>query len=132
LHGTGLLSAAARMGKNDIATSNQHQGGRSVSKGITVNVSHNLGAEAARQRIETGISQFRAGFGSKLSACEETWTGNHLDFRVGFMGQICQGQLDVFENQVRLELVLPGLLGFFAEKIQSVTRKKGQLLLGRQ
>jgi Putative polyhydroxyalkanoic acid system protein (PHA_gran_rgn) len=60
------------------------------------------------------------------------WIGNHLDFKVGFMGQICQGELDVFDSQVRLEIVLPGLLGFLADKVQSVARKKGQLLLGRQ
>jgi hypothetical protein len=40
--------------------------------------------------------------------------------------------LDVFDSQVRLEIVLPGLLGFLADKVQSVVRKKGQLLLGRQ
>ena len=102
-----------------------------MSKGITVNVSHNLGAEAARLRIETGIAQFRSSFGSKLSLCEEIWTDNHLDFKVGFMGQVCQGKLDVFESQVQLEVFLPGLLGYFADKVQSVARRKGQLLLGR-
>ena len=102
-----------------------------MSKGITVNVSHNLGAEAARLRIETGIAQFRSSFGSKLSLCEEIWTDNHLDFKVGFMGQVCQGKLDVFESQVRLEVFLPGMLVYFADKVQSVARRKGQLLLGR-
>jgi hypothetical protein len=111
----------------------QQQGVRSMSKGITVNVNHNLGAEAARLRIETGIAQFRSSFGSKLSVCEETWIDNHLDFKVGFMGQVCQGKLDVFDCQVRLEVFLPGILGFFADRVQSVARKKGQqLLLGRQ
>jgi putative polyhydroxyalkanoic acid system protein len=115
-----------------MATSSQQQGVRNVSKGITVNVSHSLGAETARLRIETGIAQFRNSLGSKLSVCEEVWVDNHLDFKIGFMGQICQGKLDVFDSQVRLEIVLPGLLGFFADKVQSVARKKGQLLLGRQ
>jgi hypothetical protein len=115
-----------------MANGNRQQGVRRMSKGITINVSHNLGAEAARLRIETGIAQFRSSFGSKLSACEEIWTDNHLDFKVGFMAQVCQGTLDVFDSQVRLEVILPGLLGFFAEKVQSVARKKGQLLLGRQ
>jgi hypothetical protein len=103
-----------------------------MSKGITVNVNHNLGADAARLRIETGIAQFRSGFGSKLSVCEETWIDNHLDFKVGIMGQVCQGKLDVFDSQVRMEIFLPGVLGFVADKVQSMVRKKGQLLLGRQ
>ena len=103
-----------------------------MSRGITVNVNHNLGADAARLRVQTGIAQFRGSFGSKLSACEEHWSGNHLDFRVGFMGQTCEGTLDVFDSRVQLEIVLPGLLGFFANKFQSVVRKKAQLLLSRQ
>jgi hypothetical protein len=103
-----------------------------VSKAITVNVGHGLGAEAARLRIETGIAQFRNSFGSKLSVFQENWTGNHLDFEVGFMGQICRGKLDVFDSQVRLEIFLPGLLGLLANKVQSAVRKKGQLLLSRQ
>ncbi|SEC69223.1 polyhydroxyalkanoic acid system family protein [Bradyrhizobium erythrophlei] len=103
-----------------------------MSKGVTVNVNHNLGAQAARLRIEAGIAQFRSSLGSKLSVCEETWIDNHLDFKVGFMGQICQGKLDVFDSLVRLEIFLPGMLGFFADKVQSMARKKGQLLLSRQ
>jgi hypothetical protein len=103
-----------------------------MSKAITVTVNHNLDAETARTRIEAGIAQFRSSFGSKLSVFRETWTGNHLEFEVGFMGQICRGNLDVFDNQVRLEVFLPGLLGYLADKVQSVVRKKGQLLLSRQ
>jgi Putative polyhydroxyalkanoic acid system protein (PHA_gran_rgn) len=103
-----------------------------MSKAITVTVNHNLDAETARMRIEAGIAQFRSSFGSKLSVFRETWTGNHLEFEVGSMGQICRGNLDVFDNQVRLEVFLPGLLGYLADKVQSVVRKKGQLLLSRQ
>jgi len=103
-----------------------------MSKAITVNVNHNLGAESARMRIETGIGQFRSSFGSKLSVFKESWTGNHLEFEVGFMGQICSGNVDVFDDRVQLEVFLPGLLGFLANKVQSVARKKGQLLLSRQ
>jgi hypothetical protein len=47
------------------------------------------------------------------------------------MGQICSGTLDVFETQVCLEVQLPGMLGVFARKVQSLATKKGQLLLGR-
>jgi hypothetical protein len=117
--------------KRGVMTANPYLGVRNMSKAITVNVNHNLGAESARLRIETGIGQFRSSFGSKLSVFKETWTGNHLEFEVGFMGQICNGNLDVFDSQVRLEIFLPGLLGFVADKVQSMARKKGQLLLGR-
>lgn len=103
-----------------------------MSRSFTVSVSHSLGAEEARKHIEGGIAQFRNTFGSRLSVFEEIWINNHLDFRVGFMGQICTGTLDVADTTVRLEVVLPGLLGAFANKVQSLVRKKGQLLLGHQ
>ncbi len=102
-----------------------------MSQAFTVSVSHNLGAADARGRIQNGIQQFRSGLGSKLSICEETWTGNHLDFKVGALGQVCSGTIDVLDNQVRLEVFMPGVLGFLAKKIESMARKNGQLLLGR-
>ncbi len=103
-----------------------------MPKAITVNVNHDLGRHAAMQRIEMGIAQFRNTFGSKLSVCEETWIDNHLDFKVGLMGQVCQGTLDVMDAEVRLEVMLPGMLGFFAEKVQQIAKKRGkQLLLSR-
>jgi hypothetical protein len=102
-----------------------------MSKSLSVNINHTLGADDARRRIESGIAQFRSSLGSKLSLFEETWINNHLDFKVGFMGQVCSGTLDVFETQVCLEVQLPGLLGAFARKVQTLATKKGQLLLGR-
>jgi Putative polyhydroxyalkanoic acid system protein (PHA_gran_rgn) len=103
-----------------------------MPQSFTLNVNHSLGAEVARQRIESGIAQFRNTLGSQLSVLEETWINNHLDFRVGFMGQMATGILDVGDTVVRLEVLLPGLLGFFANKVQSLVRKKGQLLLGHE
>jgi hypothetical protein len=102
-----------------------------MSKALSVNINHTLGAADARRRIESGISQFRSSLGSKLSLFEETWIDNHLDFKVGFMGQICSGTLDVYETKVCLDVQLPGMLGVFARKVQSLATRKGQLLLGR-
>jgi hypothetical protein len=103
-----------------------------MPQSFTVNVNHSLGARVARERIESGIAQFRSTFGNHVSVLEETWVNNHLDFRVGFMGQIATGTLDVGDTVVRLDVQLPGLLGFFANKVHSLVRKKGQLLLGHQ
>ena len=103
-----------------------------MSEKVSVKVNHSLGTQAARLRIETGIDQFRKTLGSKLSVLEEKWIDNHLDFRVGMFGQTCQGTLDVFETYVRLEVTLPGMLGFFAKKVSTLARRKGQLLLEKQ
>ena len=102
-----------------------------MAKSFAVSINHNLGADDARRRVEAGIAQFRSSLGSKLSLFEERWTANRLDFKVGFMGQVCSGKLDVLESQVHLEIVLPGMLGFLADKVRSVMTERGRVLLGR-
>jgi Putative polyhydroxyalkanoic acid system protein (PHA_gran_rgn) len=54
-------------------------------------------------------------FGKFHSVREETWTGYHLQFRVSAIGQAASGSIDVTEDQVRLEVVLPWLLAKIAE-----------------
>ncbi len=100
-----------------------------MSQLVTVNINHNLGVDGARSRIQSGLDDFRGLIGGKLSVYDTSWTDNHLDFKIGFMGHVLSGGLDVFESCVRLKIELPGVLGFFAKKIQGLIKKKGQLLL---
>jgi len=48
------------------------------------------------------------------------------------IGQAASGQIDVAEDHVRLEVVLPWLLQRFAEKAQTLIRERGQLLLTKK
>jgi Putative polyhydroxyalkanoic acid system protein (PHA_gran_rgn) len=100
-----------------------------MSETVSVEVKHSLGASGAKRRVEVGIEQFRRTFGSKMSMIEEHWVDHHLNFRLGFMGHTCAGNLDIYDAYVRLEVELPGALGFFAKKVSSLVRKKGHLLL---
>ncbi len=100
-----------------------------MSQLVTVNINHSLGVDGARSRIQSALDDFRGLIGGQLSVYDTSWTGNHLDFKIGFMGHTLSGGLDVFEFCVRLEVALPGALGFFAKKIQSLIKKRGRLLL---
>ncbi|MBB3971627.1 hypothetical protein GGR24_000260 [Hansschlegelia beijingensis] len=64
-----------------------------------------------------------------LTIEEDSWADNVLQFRVSAMGQSCLGQIEVLPEMVKLEVTLPGVLGFFADKCMSVVRKRAQLLL---
>jgi hypothetical protein len=70
--------------------------------------------------------------GYLLTIDEETWSGDHLQFRVRALGQVAGGTIDVAADHVRLEVELPWLLAAFAEKITPVIRKEGTLLLGKK
>jgi hypothetical protein len=48
------------------------------------------------------------------------------------MGQVASGSIDVADDHVRLELVLPWLLARVAEAIQPLIRKEARLMLEKK
>jgi hypothetical protein len=103
-----------------------------MSKPLVVSIPHRLGQDEALRRLKSGLGSAQARFGHLFAIQEETWTGNHLQFRVSALGQHASGSMDVAENEVRLEVSLPWLLAKVAETIQPYIRKEGTLLLEKK
>ena len=61
-----------------------------------------------------------------LPGCD---SGDSMAFRIRALGQVASGQVDVADDHVKVEVVLPWLLQRFAEMAQATIRKRGQLLL---
>jgi hypothetical protein len=57
---------------------------------------------------------------------------DHLEFRVSALGQGASGSIDVAEDHVRLEILLPWLLAQLGEKIRPLIRNQGTLLLDKK
>jgi hypothetical protein len=53
-------------------------------------------------------------------------------FRVHALGQAAAGHVDVADDHVRVEVVLPWLLQRFAEVAQTAIRNRGSLLLTKK
>ena len=49
----------------------------------------------------------RTQFGDKLTKIEDRWSGNRMDFNVAALGQSISGHLEVFEDNVRVDLPAP-------------------------
>jgi len=103
-----------------------------MSKPLVVSIPHRLGQQEATNRLKAGLGNARSNFGHLLAVEEETWTGNRVQFRVRSLGQSAAGTIDIFEDNVRLEVTLPWLLGMIAEKIAPAIRKEGTLLLEKK
>jgi len=103
-----------------------------MSKPLFVSIPHRLGKEEALRRIESGLGNARAHFSHLFTVQEETWTGDHLQFRVSALGQAVSGTIDVGEDSVNMVLVLPWLLAKLAETLQPLLRKEGTLLLEKK
>lgn len=99
---------------------------------VVVSIPHHLGKAEALRRLQSGLGRASAAFGDKLSVVEQTWTGDHADFRIGLFGQSTSGTIDVAEDHVRLEVQLPWMIAMLAEKAKALIHKQGQLLLEKK
>lgn len=99
-----------------------------MNKPIVVDLPHRLGAEEAKRRMQSRIGKLPdhiPGGGD----VESHWVGDRLNLRVTAMGQEVSGHIDVFEQKVTVELMLPAFLGLFAGKIEGLLRSRGAELL---
>lgn len=99
-----------------------------MSAPLVVSIPHRLGREEAVRRLKSGLGRAAASI-PVMQVEEERWSGDTLTFRVRALGQIASGQVDVADDHVKVEVVLPWLLQRFAEMAQAAIKKRGQLLL---
>ena len=98
---------------------------------LVVSIPHSLGREEAMRRLKTGLSRAATSV-PMLVVDEERWEDNRMIFRVRAMGQAAAGHVDVADDHVRVEVVLPWLLQRFAEVAQAAIRSRGNLLLTKK
>jgi hypothetical protein len=103
-----------------------------MSKPLVVSIPHRLGKEEAKRRLQGGLGQLRGTLGNAVRPIQETWSGDHLDFRWSVLGQTASGGLDVADDHVRVEIELPWLLARLGEKAKGLLRRQGQVLLEKK
>lgn len=97
---------------------------------LTVSVPHQLTRAEAKRRIQEGISDLHRQQAALLGGVHETWNGDAMNFSGGVMGQSISGWINVEDREVRVEVVLPGLLGMVAAALKPQIERQGQKLLG--
>ncbi|MBN8971380.1 MAG: polyhydroxyalkanoic acid system family protein [Rhizobiales bacterium] len=102
-----------------------------MSAPLIVSIPHRLSREEARRRLQSGLTR-AASHVPVLSVDEEHWDGDRMTFRVRALGQAASGQVDIADDHVRLEVMLPWLLQRFAEVAQKAIRQSGRLLLEKR
>jgi hypothetical protein len=103
-----------------------------MTKPLVVTIPHRLGQDEAVRRLKSGVRSVQEKFGQFFTLQEETWTGNRLQFRITALAQTASGTIDVRDDHVRLELVLPWLLAKVAATIQPLIHKEGTLMLEKK
>ena len=102
-----------------------------MSAPLVVSIPHSLGREEAMRRLKAGLTRAASSL-PVLQVDEERWEDNRMIFRIRALGQAAAGHVDVAEDHVRVEVVLPWLLQRFAEAAQIAIRNRGNLLLTKR
>jgi putative polyhydroxyalkanoic acid system protein len=102
-----------------------------MSAPLVVSIPHSLGREEAMRRLKTGLTRAASSV-PVLKVDEERWEDDRMIFRVRALGQAAAGHVDVADDYVKVEVVLPWLLQRFAEAAQAAIRSRGHLLLTKR
>src|SRR3989440_12944349 len=102
-----------------------------MSAPLVVSIPHSLGRDEAMRRLKTGLSRAASSV-PVLRVDEERWEDNRMVFRVRALGQAAAGHVDVEDDHVKIEVVLPWLLQRFAEVAQAAIKHRGNLLLTKR
>lgn len=104
-----------------------------MSQPIVVSIPHRLGKEEAARRLKAGFEKMVAAVGAVVTVGRQDWIGDdHLDFSLNALGQTASGTMDVTDEQVKLEILLPGMLGMLANKVKDMITQRGQILLEKK
>ncbi len=102
-----------------------------MSQPVVVTIPHRLGREEAMRRLRSGLGQGNVNFAG-LSLHDQTWSGDRLSFNAAALGQTASGQVDVADDNVRIEVRLPWLLARLAETAKALMQQHGQKLLTKR
>ena len=94
-----------------------------------VQVSHGLGAAAARARLESFLEQVRRDYAAQLSEMNGAWTADCLSFEFRAAGMPMSGTLLVQETHVHVSGQLPLAAAFFRGRIEQTIRDELRKLL---
>lgn len=99
-----------------------------MAQPFVMTVTHQLGRQEARNRLQSGFSHA----GQAFPGFEQQWTGDQMDFRLGAMGQTVTGRIEVLDDCARIEVHLPGILGWFGSTIGRRIGQQATLMLGKR
>ena len=100
-----------------------------MSEPVVVTISHKLGKEEAVRRLRKGFAELPANFTPLFRINDQRWSGDRFEFSLTALVPHINGTIDVAEDHVRVELILPRLLARLASRIPGVIQREARLML---
>ena len=103
-----------------------------MAQPLIVSIPHKLGKEEAIRRMKAGLASAKTQYAHLIQINEEIWSGDRLAFDVSAMKQNVAGNIDVAEDHVRLEVMLPWLLAGLAHGVQGMIQARATTMLEKK
>lgn len=103
-----------------------------MSKPVVVTIEHRSTKAAVKTRLEQSLGQIRGQLAPFVNVVDEQWHGDEMQFRLAGLGQTIAGSIAIDERLVRVEVLLPGLLGAFGRAVAQRIEQQGTLLLEKK
>lgn len=103
-----------------------------MAQPFVVSIPHKLGKDEATRRLKKGLGSIRSEYGQILQVNEEIWSGDRLAFQVTALRQQVGGTVEVADDHVKLEVMLPWLLAGLAHGIQATIRARATRMLEKK
>jgi hypothetical protein len=106
-----------------------------MTRPVTVNIPHTLGADEARRRLEQGFAKISQQLSSGLMgvvSMQQRWEGDTLHFEGGAMGQKLTGRLEVKSDTVQIQIDVPEMLAALTDRILVRVQKETKALLEKK
>ena len=95
-------------------------------------ISHRLGKEEAGRRLRKGLADLPASLPPLFRINDQRWSGDRFDFSVRAFAQLITGTMEVAEDHVRVELILPTLLARLASQVPGLIQRQTRLMLEKK
>jgi hypothetical protein len=100
-----------------------------MTQPLVVSLPHSLGKIEAIRRLKVGVTRVALDYNQFIAITEESWVDDRLVLQVVALTQHIRGQIDVGEDHIRIEILLPRLLAGIAKRLQPLLEQKGALML---
>jgi hypothetical protein len=100
-----------------------------MNQPLVVSLPHTLGKVEAVRRLKAGLNRVANEYRQFIEITEESWVEDRLLLQITALAQHVGGHIDVGEDHVRIEIVLPWLLAAVAKRLQPLLEHKGTLML---
>jgi hypothetical protein len=103
-----------------------------MSEPFTFTISHRLGKDEAVRRLRKGFAELPAQVTPLFRINDQRWSGDRFDFSLSAFAQLISGTIEVADDNVRVELMLPALLARLASQIPGVIQRQTRLMLEKK